>query len=193
MLNDRCILYLFIKKQLAQRGVIDFGRERRKFRLVESISLNDEFDTWHFDHFHSLFDLFLTRPNNQSFPRRWELADLSKLTYQILPNDQSTGDDQRQIQRPSTKSLEKFIEDICLIEDNEMGSTWIDLLREEDITTFAHLTNLNQKEWESIRKLSMNALKTIKMYIDREKQTAEDQTPTRKNRANKRKSECTNF
>jgi hypothetical protein len=177
-LNDLCILDLFIRKQMAQRGVIDFGRERSKFRLVESISLNDEFDTWHFDHFHSLFDLFLTRPNNELFPVRWELINQSKITYQIISVYSTNDDDQKHIQRPSTKSLEKFIEDICQIEDNGMASNWIDSLRKEDITTYAHLTNLNQKEWDNIRKLSMNALKTIKTYVDREKQTAEDQTKT---------------
>jgi hypothetical protein len=182
-LNHRCILDLFIRKQMAQRGVIDFGRERQKFRLVESISLNDEFDTWYFDHFHSLFDIFLTRPNNESFPIRWELIDQSKLTYQII-SIYSTDDDQKHIQRPSTKSLEKFIEGICQIEDNGMASNWIELLHKEDITTYAHLTNLNQKEWDNIKKLSMNALKTIKTYVDREKQTAEDQTKTNKRKSN---------
>jgi hypothetical protein len=173
-LNQRCILDLFIRKQMAQRGVIDFGRKRQKFRLVEPISLNDEFDTWYFDHFHSLFDLFLTRPNNETFPTSWEFIDQSKITYQII-SIHSTNDDQKQIQRPSTQSLEKFIEGICNIEDNGMAKDWIESLRKEDITTYAHLTNLNQKEWDNIKELSMNALKTIKIYVDREKQTAEDQ------------------
>ncbi|CAF4212925.1 unnamed protein product [Rotaria sp. Silwood2] len=183
-LNHRCILDLFIRKQMAERGMIDFGRERPKFRLVEPITLNDEFDTWYFDHFHSLFDLFLTRPNNESFPIRWELIEQSKITYQIISVYSTNDSDRKPIQRPSTKSLEKFIEDICQIEDNGMASNWIELLRKEDIITYAHLTNLNQKEWDNINKLSMNALKTIKTYVDREKQTAEDQTKT-----NKRKNE----
>ncbi|CAF3345714.1 unnamed protein product, partial [Rotaria sp. Silwood2] len=183
-LNPGCILDLFIRKQMTQRGVVDFGRERPKFRLVEPITLNDEFDTWHFDHFHSLFDLYLTRPNNESFPIRWELIEQSKITYQIISFYSTNDRDQKPIKKPSTKSLEKFIEDICQIEDNGMASNWIELLRKEDITTYAHLTNLNQKEWDNIKKLSMNALKTIKTYVDREKQTAEDQTKT-----NKRKNE----
>ncbi|CAF3171708.1 unnamed protein product [Rotaria sp. Silwood2] len=183
-LNHRCILHLFIRKQMAERGVIDFGRERPKFRLVEPITLNDEFDTWYFDHFHSLFDLFLIRPNNESFPILWELIEKSKITYQIISVYSTNDSDQKTIQRPSTKSLEKFIEDICQIEDNGMASNWIELLRKEDITTYAHLTNLNLKEWDNIKKLSMNALKTIKTYVDREKQTAEDQTKTNKQKSN---------
>lgn len=186
-LNRRCILDLFIRKQMAERGVIDFGRKREKFRLVESISLNDEFDTWHFDHFHSLFEFSLTRPNDESFCSRWQLTEQAKITYKIN-SIYSINDDQKQIQRPSTKSLEIFIEEICRIEDNGMASDWIDLLRKEDINTYAHLTNLNQKEWERIKKLSMNALKTIKTYVDREKQTAEDQTSSTKSKGNKRKS-----
>jgi hypothetical protein len=170
-----------------ERGMIDFGREKTQFRLIEPISLNDEFDTWQFDNFHGLFDLLMTRLNSKLFPVRWKFIDNAPITVQILNSYSSAednGDTRKTIQRPSTKSLEKFIEGICEIEDNGMASEWITSLRKEDITTYAHLTNLSLKDWERIKKLTMNALKTIKTYVDREKQTAEDQTTTQKSNEN---------
>lgn len=177
-LNRQCILDFFIRQQMRERGIIDFGREKKQFRLIEPISLNDEFDTWEFDNFHGLFDLMMNRKNGELFPARWKLTDDATITVQISGENtdaETDSENRKVIQRPSTKSLETFIEGICEIEDNGMASEWIPCLRKEDITTYAHLTNLNLKEWERIRQLPMNALKTIKTYIDREKQTAEDE------------------
>mgnify|MGYP001081816118 CR=1 FL=1 len=79
------------------------------------------------------------------------------------------------IKPPNTKSLDSFIRDICQIENNGMFATWYKALTtEENITSYAHLTNLNQNEWERISHLPMNALKTIKFYIDQEKQKVEE-------------------
>jgi len=93
------------------------------------------------------------------------------------------------IQRPSTKSLENFIRDVCTIEDNGMSEEWFEALTDkEDITTYAHLSNLTMPEWEKIHALPMNALKTVKFYVDQEKHLAAAQSKTTKNKEKKEKS-----
>ncbi len=161
-----------------ERGIITFNRLRTKFHLVEPITLTDEFDSWTFDHFHSIFDIWLTRNlnNKEYFPAQWKLANDAMINYIIVDRFISGDDNQRSryIERPSTKSLDNFLRDVCELEDNDMFTEWFEALNEdESITTYSHLTNLNQKEWERIDKLPMNALKTIKFYVDREKQMAE--------------------
>ncbi|CAF2837027.1 unnamed protein product [Rotaria sp. Silwood2] len=165
------ILDLFIRQQLTERGNITFKRTRTKFRLVEPVSLTDEFDSWTFDNFQQIFDFWLTVDphNNQqkTFPTRWKLDPRAVINYIIGTVSDETG---TRIQRPSTKSLENFIRDVCTIEDNGMAEEWFEALTtDEDILTYAHLSNLTMPEWEKIRKLPMNALKTIKFYIDQEK------------------------
>jgi hypothetical protein len=168
---------LFIRQQMNER-IITFNRSRTKFRLVEPISLTDEFDAWEFDHFRNIFDIWLTvnLNNKESFPTRWKLATNVLINYIIVDRLTASDDDQRSrhIERPNTKSLENFLRDICELEDNGMFEEWFEALTEvENISTYSHLTNLNQKEWEQIHKLPMNALKTIRFYVDREKQMPE--------------------
>lgn len=165
------ILDLFIRRQLAERGNVTFKRPRKKFRLVEPVSLTDEFDSWTFDNFQHIFDFWLTVDphGNQTstFPTRWRLDRQAVINYIIGGGiDESA----TRIRRPSTKSLENFIRDVCSIEDNGMAEEWFETLTDdEDILTYAHLSNLTMPEWEKIRKLPMNALKTIKFYVDQEK------------------------
>ena len=172
------MLDLLIRQQIKDRGRIISAQKQTKHRLVEPISLTDEFESWTFDHFHGLFDFWLVCDANSqlSFPNSWTLNANTKIDYLISNGSISDTNDSliKHIERPNTKSLESFIEDICKIENNGMYLTWYKALAiEENITTYAHLTNLNQKEWERIKHLSMNALKTIKFYIDQEKQLVE--------------------
>jgi hypothetical protein len=170
---------LFIRQQMIERGTITFTRAQTRFRLVEQISLTDAFESWTFDHFHGLMDFWLTvdLTNKESFPNQWKLNSQAKINYIIQDRLNTTDDDQtsKHLERPSTKSLENFLRDICQIEENGMFNDWFKgLTEDENISTYAHLTNLNQKEWEQIQKLPMNALKTIKFYVDREKQMVEE-------------------
>ena len=185
------ILDLFIRQQLTERGNITFKRARTKFRLVEPVSLTDEFDSWTFDNFQQIFDFWLTVDphNNQknTFPTRWKLDRHAVINYIIGGVSDETG---IRIHRPSTKSLENFIRDVCTIEDNGMAEEWFETLTDhEDILTYAHLSNLTMPEWEKIRKLPMNALKTIKFYTDQERNL----TTTRKVSTNKEKKEGENI
>jgi hypothetical protein len=64
-----------------------------------------------------------------------------------------------------------------------MSEDWFDLLtKQEDILTYAHLSNLTQQEWDKIKKLPMNALKTIKFYVDQEKNMTAARKMTTKNK-----------
>ncbi|CAF1420398.1 unnamed protein product [Adineta steineri] len=173
------LIDLFIRQQMMDRGMITFIHPQSRFRLVESISLTDEFESWTFDHFHNLLNFWLTidLTNKKKFPNQWKLDPQAKIKYAIVQRLADDNNDQtsKHLERPSTKSLENFIRDICQIEGNGMSNTWYEVLsKKENINTYAHLTNLNQKEWDRIRSLPMNALKTIKFYIDREKQMVEE-------------------
>ncbi|CAM4807959.1 unnamed protein product [Rotaria magnacalcarata] len=186
------ILDLFIRQQMIDRGTITFMRPRSRFCLVEPISLTDEFDSWAFDHFHNLFDFWLTidLTNKNHFPNQWKLHANAEIRYIIVDQLSDIDADQtsKNTGRPTTKSLESFLRGICRIEDNGKFSEWFKaLVEDENIHTYSHLTNLNQKEWDRIEKLPMNALKTIKFYVDREKQTVEERKTKRNVDSNQRK------
>ena len=136
-------------------------------------------NTWTFDHFHSLMDFWLTidLTYKTKFPEKWKLSPTANIKYTIVEQLTSTDNNQatKHIERPSTKALDSFIRDVCHIEDNGLADEWLEALtKKENISTYAHLANLNQQEWEKIDDLPMNALKIIKLYVDREKQTAEE-------------------
>ncbi|CAF1442979.1 unnamed protein product [Rotaria sordida] len=184
-LSQGSLLDLFIRQQMLDRGTVTFINSQTKYRLVESISLTDEFESWTFDHFHGLLDFWLAIDSNSktNFPSPWTLNPDAYIDYIIVTPLTSADDDPsgKQSERPSTKSLENFIRDICRIEANGMFNIWYKALTtEENIATYAHLTNLNQKEWDRIGRLPMNALKTIKFYVNQEKQMVEERK-TKKN------------
>ena len=168
------LLDLFLRQQLAERNVITCIGESIRFRLIESVSLTDEFSTWTYDHFQQLFDFWLTydKDGKQPFPTSWKVTDDAIINYRIVNHSVSASSTSGSCTpRPSTKSLETFIRGICELEDNHMFKNWYDSLTlHEDVTTYSHLSNLTQKEWDGIKKLSMNAVKTIKFYVDQEKQ-----------------------
>jgi hypothetical protein len=180
---------------LTERDVITFKRERSKFRLVEPVSLTDDFDSWTFDNFQQILDFWITiDPNEDSktnFPKRWKIHEKTTFNYIIGGiSNQTTA----RIQRPSTKSLENFIRGVCIIEDNGMFEQWFEALTEKEvITTYAHLSNLTTPEWGKIRLLPMNALKTIKFYVDQEKNLTASQSKTTKNKEKKEKSKYHRF
>jgi hypothetical protein len=171
------ILDIFIRNQLSARGDINVGRPLSKLPLVDPITLIDEFDTWHFDHLHGLFELNLL-PENQNFPLRWKLASDAKLSYKIeitkKNKDQENEQKTRNVDRPNTASLEQFIEDVCEKENNGMATKWIEALHADDLFTYDHLANLKYIEWSELKFLSINGKKILKSYIDREKQMAVD-------------------
>ena len=173
-LPQLCILNIFIRHQLKARGeTIDLGSPKAKFSLVDPINITDEFDTWYFDHLHGLFELNLIR-ENQDFPRRWNLTSDAQIFYRIcsskdLSNEESTI---RNVDRPSTASLERFVEDVCEKQNNGLAKKWIDALHSDDILTYADLASLKATEWEKLKALSFNGQRTLRSYLDREKQMA---------------------
>ncbi|CAF4654000.1 unnamed protein product [Rotaria sp. Silwood1] len=179
-LNSGCTLDVFIRSQLLARGdSIDVGRPLSKLPLIESITLVDEFDTWYFDQLRGLFELNLI-PDEKQFPRRWKLAADAQIFYTIELAGKQKRDDYenektiRNIDRPSTVSLERFVEDVCEKENNGMAAKWLDALRADDIFTYDHLANLKYAEWNELKVLSINGKKILKSYIDHEKQMASD-------------------
>lgn len=178
-LEQGSILDLLIRQQMADRGVITVTPGTTRCRVVEPITRTDEFDSWRFDHFHGLMDFWLTLDPSfeKPFPQRWRLTEDAQVEYIVTPKltigEKSSSSEQAE--RPNTKSLRNFIQSICRIEGLGQADDWYKKLAdEENISTYSHLTNLNQREWERISKLPMNALKTIKFYIDLEKQMVEE-------------------
>ncbi|CAF1560667.1 unnamed protein product, partial [Didymodactylos carnosus] len=176
-------LDIFIRAQLLARGgTIDLGRPLTKLPLVEPIVLVDEFDTWHFDRLRGLFELNLV--NEPCFPQKWTLAPDGELFYIFETPADRTNTNQageqtvRNVDRPSTQSLEQFVTDICEKENNGMASKWLTDLRADDLFSYDHLANLKFTEWDRLKQLSMNGRKTLKSYVDREKQMASDAKTT---------------
>ncbi|CAF1520049.1 unnamed protein product, partial [Didymodactylos carnosus] len=158
----------FIRIQLDMRGgTIDAGRALTKLPLVDPIVLVDEFDTWYFDHLRGLFELNLV-PEQQIFPHKWKLAPNTKLFYLFELPDDSTSTDQKVVQRaknidrPSTISLELFVEDVCEKENNGMAEDWIKALRADHIFSYDHLANLKYTEWDQLKQLPLNGRKILK-------------------------------
>lgn len=152
---------------------------------MNPINLVDEFDTWYFDHLRGLFELNLV-PEGQHFPRKWKLATDAKFRFLLqTPNSSRINDENqeqatRNIDRPSTISLERFVEEVCEKENNGMAKKWLDALRADDLTSFDHLANLKFTEWTELKVLSMNGKKVLKSYVDREKQLASDSKASQK-------------
>jgi hypothetical protein len=57
LLKRGCVLDLFIRQQLLNRNVVDFGRPMEKIQLAEPIQIEDEFGAWWFDHMRGVLDL----------------------------------------------------------------------------------------------------------------------------------------
>ncbi|CAF1401227.1 unnamed protein product [Adineta steineri] len=161
MLPKGSLLDLFVRQVLDERGTVTFTRPRTEFQLVEPVCLTDEYGSWTFDLFQRIFDIRLSpgdSNNDQAFPTRWKLAKDVVIKYKIYCQNSNTstttGKDNSSnpspnihTQRPSTVSLETFIRTICEIEDNGMGKNWFEsLIDHEDITTYAHLTEITKCE-----------------------------------------------
>ena len=185
-----CVLDVFIREQLLARGTIDPGRSLRKLQLAEPITVDDEFDTWFFDHMRGVMQLWLVNNDGPAFPTRWKLDPNANISYVIETGDSRKNDDDDDdvessktmvnIDRPRTISLEHFVHDVCEKENNGKYEKWIAALREDDVTTYAHLAGLKHTEWAELKLLSMNGRKTLKSYVNREKQMAAEIKTTKK-------------
>lgn len=172
-MDSETVLALFIREQVHTSSPIR-GRQSVRFRLVEQLTVTDEFGTWPYDHFRGLFDLELRRCSNEPFPNSWTLADHAGLRCRVIFIGSGFADEKlgtTVADRPRTTSLDQFVLDVCDKEDNQPAEAWIKCLREEDIRTFSHLLNLKQTEWDNIKKLSMNAKRILKAAVDRERES----------------------
>ncbi|CAF3930859.1 unnamed protein product [Rotaria sp. Silwood1] len=177
VLPVNCPLHLFIRQQMHDCGIITSTAHRNstRLRLIEPVSLIDDFSTWQYDHWHGLFDLTLEpyeRDHNIHFPARWHLADNVQIYCRIKNDDSSQPTSSSPTDSPRTASLDVFIHDICDRENNGRANKWLRALDEEDIFTFEHLTNLRQSEWDNIHSLPLNAKKILKEAVDREREHA---------------------
>lgn len=177
-LVEGCLLDLFIRHQLHDRDIVTSSTHRTltHFRLIEPISLVDDFGSWQYDHWHSIFDMELVpHGTNARFPARWRLADDARIHCFINNHDPavqtSSSSSSSHGDRPRTTSLDVFVQDVCALENNgKRGAAWLGSLHQEDIFTYEHLANLRQSEWDSMNTLTMNAKKTLKAAIDRERE-----------------------
>jgi hypothetical protein len=152
-------------------------RQSTRLRLVEPLSITDEFGTWSYDHLRALFEIELRPRLEKASSTSWTLASDAHIHCQFVFSgiQQANGTTTASIfERPRTSSLEQFVQDVCVNEDNMQADTWLKALRAEDILSFAHLSNLKQTEWDNIKKLSMNAKRILKAAVDRERESAAD-------------------
>ena len=174
VLDIHCPLYLFIRQHLHEcRPAMSMAHHNStRFRLVEPISCTDDFGAWSYDHLHGLFDLELAPhgSNVQQFPDQWSLADDVKIYWRI-ENESSREKTSLSsyTDRSHRRTLEAFVHDICMRENNGKSGGWLEALRQEDILTFEHLTNLNQSEWDRIHRLPVNAKRILKSAVDQER------------------------
>ena len=177
-LPEGCILDKFIRVQMGIRGIVDVGFPLTKLQIVESLTIEDEFEPMYFDYMRGMFDMWLVPVDGKTFPLQWYVPKDAEILYKIAPMGIITdgGDNNNtaagHIDRPSTVSLERFIAGICEKENNGSKNDWLEKLRKEDIRSYTHLANLKYEEWEQMKSLSANARKIIKSYVDREKQLA---------------------
>ena len=178
------MLDLFVRQQLNERdNITSATADEKRYRLVEPISLSDELDSWSFDQFRDIMNLWISLDDRSQtpFPKVWKFDPQGEIHYIIARNLFSNEENasKSQSERPRTKSLANFIHDVCRIEGNGKGNDWLGNLAEESITTYAHLSNLSQQEWGRIQKIPMNGLKTIKFYVDQAKQNVEERKVTK--------------
>ncbi len=121
------------------------------------------------------------------FPLKWKVSDDTRIFYKIQGESESSqlpdiSNDQYNTDRPSTVSLEQFVEGVCNNLNNGQAQNWLNDLRKEDITTYPHLANLKFSEWGEIKTLSVNARKLLRAFVDQEKQaTAEKKKKNKRN------------
>lgn len=175
-LHSGSLLALFIYEQIYLLGNIR-EQQSTRLRLVEPITITDEFSTWSYDHFRDLFEIELRPHLEESFPSCWTLNNQTSIHCRFIrfgirqndePNTSSIPD------RPRTSTLEQFVYDVCAKDGNDKAKKWYDTLCIEDIRTFTHLSNLKQTEWDNIKKLSMNAKRILKAAVDRERENVAD-------------------
>jgi hypothetical protein len=158
---------------MSTRGIIrSIGyRNSTRLRLIEPISSIDDFSSWQYDRWYGIFDFHLVPYGDRNeFPTRWSLADNAHIhCHLIIEGSQAKSSNSLLIDRPRTASLDVFVHDICMRENNGQGDAWLQALHAEDILTFEQLTNLCQSEWDNIRKLTMHAKKIIKAAVDRDR------------------------
>jgi hypothetical protein len=167
---------LFLYEQLNSLGPIR-QHQLERFRPVETINITDEFGTWSYDHFRGLFDIELSPSDENFFPTCWLLANNADInckfvsigTQQITQTTTSSTFD-----RSHTKSLQQFVEDLCVSQSNMKARKWLNAMEYEDIDTLNDLSNLKQTEWDQIKVLSVNAKKKFKAAVDRRRHLIED-------------------
>ena len=176
LLHPGSLLALFIREQVSLLGKVR-QRQSERLRLVEPLSITDDFGSWTYDHLRDLFEIELRSHLEKSFPSCWILANDACIHCQfVFSGTQQASETTMSLifEPPRTNSLEQFVEDVCAKEDNMKNADWLNALHAEDIFSFTHLANLKQTEWDNIKRLSMNAKRILKAAVDRERENAAD-------------------
>lgn len=151
-------------------------RQPTRLRLVEPLSSTDEFSTWSYDHFRDLFTMELRPHQHASFPNSWHLITNAQIYCQFMYNGtrQIDGNAPSFIpDRPRTGSLEQFVTDVFAKEDMQ-AEKWLKALHDEDILTYAHLSNIKHAEWTNIKSIPMHPKKILQTAVDRERESADN-------------------
>ena len=176
LLHPGSRLALLIYEEIHSLGTIRQGQSP-DLRLVQPVTITDEFGTWFYDHFRGLFQISVHPYRSESFPTCWTLVNNACIYCQLVfeGSEQANGMGTSLIRdrRPQTNSLEQFVRDVCA-KENMNADEWIKLLHGEYIFSFTHLSNLKQTEWDHIRKLPMNAKRVLKTAVDRERESVAD-------------------
>jgi hypothetical protein len=140
-----------------------------RFRLIEPISLNDDFDKWEYDHLRGLFDLELEpHRKNTQFPIRWHLADTVSI-YCCIKNISSSEkqSSSSRFDKLRTNLLDTFVRDVCARENIDRSDTWLQALKNADILHFEDLISLDRTEWDRIPGLTVNGKRILRAATDR--------------------------
>ncbi|UJR20275.1 hypothetical protein I4U23_023406 [Adineta vaga] len=112
LLHRNAILALFIHEQMRSLSTIR-KRQAARLRLVEPLSITDEFGTWSYDHFRNLLEMELHPYSEESFPTRWILPDDTHIYCecvfsgsQQIRERESAADDRRRLFEKSTPTQE---------------------------------------------------------------------------------------
>ncbi|CAF4209270.1 unnamed protein product [Rotaria magnacalcarata] len=173
ILDAQCPLYLFVREQMFKYPVVVSVSHSNstRFRLVEPIRLNDDFDKWEYDHLRGLFDLELVpHDSNSKFPSRWHLADNVSIYCRItiINSNEQIGSSSR-FDRLHADSLDAFVRNVCAQENNDRSGDWLKALKAADIFHFEHLASLDRTEWDRIPLLSVNAKRILRAEVDRQR------------------------